>query len=106
MAARAVAKPSAFAGIAALLAWIPATVGHAESAKAKAARDDPNRMVCRSITPSGSRISTRHCRTQADWERDERETQDAALQQQNGPGYRPPPDEIPLIGQGRMNSPQ
>jgi hypothetical protein len=106
MVAKALVKASALAGIAALLAWIPATVGHAESAKAKAARDDPNRMVCRSITPSGSRISTRHCRPQADWERDERETQDAALQQQNGPGYRPPPDEIPLIGQGRMGSPQ
>jgi hypothetical protein len=58
----------------------------------KADKDDPNRMVCRTLTMSGSRISSRYCRTKADWDRDERETQDAALQQHTGPGYRPPPE--------------
>jgi hypothetical protein len=93
-------------GVAALLALPAAAAASDGDAKAKARKDDPNRMVCRSIMPSGSRISQRTCRSKADWDRDERETQDAALNQQNGPGYRPPPDNLPLIGQGRMGSPQ
>jgi hypothetical protein len=77
-------------GAGALLAGSAMAAPSDADAKAKKRRDDPNRMVCRTIMPSGSRISTRHCRPQADWERDERETQDAALSQQTGPGYQPP----------------
>lgn len=55
------------------------------------ASDDPNRRVCRTIVQSGSRLSSRVCRTQADWDREMRETQDAALAQQTGPGFRPEP---------------
>lgn len=35
---------------------------------------DPSRRVCRSIRPTGSRLSTRQCRTQAQWDELREET--------------------------------
>ena len=65
------------------------TSGTAPTAEQKKTARDRNRMVCRNLTMSGTRLSSRHCQTQADWEQQERDSQDAALQQQNGRGDRP-----------------
>nr|WP_295373292.1 hypothetical protein [uncultured Sphingosinicella sp.] len=57
-------------------------------AKAKVADKSGSRRVCRNLVVSGSRLSSRICRTQADWDKAMTDTQDAALQQQTGPGFR------------------
>lgn len=51
-------------------------------------RDD-SRMVCRNLVMSGTRLSSRHCRTQAEWDRQERQTQDETLRQRTGPTALP-----------------
>ena len=63
--------------------------GAATEAKPKAAKKDPSRRVCRNIIPSGSRLSIRDCRTQADWDRSAEKAQEGALAQQRGPAGRP-----------------
>jgi hypothetical protein len=35
----------------------------------KNAKTDPSRRICRNIVLSGSRMSTRYCRTKAEWDR-------------------------------------
>jgi hypothetical protein len=59
--------------------------GHGAS-KPKKAQDDPSRRVCRNIVPSGSRLSTRVCRTQQQWDESRDKAQDGVLQHQMGPG--------------------
>jgi len=46
------------------------------------AKDDPSRRVCRNIIPSGSRLGSRVCRTQAQWDEARDKTQDGVLQNQ------------------------
>lgn len=46
-------------------------------------------MVCRNVVMSGTRLSSRHCRTQAEWDRQERQTQEEALRQRTGPAIIP-----------------
>ena len=58
-------------------------------AKAKVADKSGSKRVCRNIVVSGSRLSSRICRTQAAWDKSMTDTQDSAFDQQNGPGYRP-----------------
>jgi hypothetical protein len=50
--------------------------------KAKQAKIDEGRRVCRNLVPSGSRISARICKTQAEWDRAMDKTQEGVLQQQ------------------------
>lgn len=58
----------------------------ASAKKAKSAKDDTSRRVCRAVVPTGSRLSTRVCRTQAQWDEAQRKAQDGLLDEQMGPG--------------------
>ena len=40
----------------------------ATAAQPKAARNDRSRRVCRNLVRSGTRLSTRYCRTQQEWD--------------------------------------
>lgn len=64
----------------------PALTGEAAAKKPKADKDDPSRRVCRSIVTVGTRLSTRVCRTQQQWDDAQRKTQDGLLDHQMGPG--------------------
>jgi len=48
----------------------------------KKAKDDPSRRVCRTIMPSGSRLTTRICKTQEAWDLAQDKSQDGVLQHQ------------------------
>ena len=79
-------------GLGALLAAPASAFSGDGASKAKAAKD-PNRRVCRTLTPTGTRFTTRVCKTQADWDLEMSKTQDSALihqrdnsgQSENGP---------------------
>ena len=45
-----------------------ASMAAAGEEQPKAARNDPGRRVCRNLIRSGTRLSTRYCRTQAEWD--------------------------------------
>lgn len=51
-----------------------ATEGQAEKEK--------SHRVCRTVTPSGSRLTRRVCRSQEDWDSTQQKAQDGALDQQ------------------------
>jgi hypothetical protein len=46
------------------------------------AKPDSSRRVCRLLVPTGSRMSSRICRTQAEWDASRDKTADNMLQQQ------------------------
>lgn len=48
--------------------------------------DDSSRRVCRNITPTGSRMTERKCRTQAEWDASRKKTQDGHLNELLGYG--------------------
>lgn len=59
------------------------TTGPALAGKGpKLAKDDPSRRVCRNLTPVGTRLTTRVCRTKAEWDSAESKAQDGLLQHQ------------------------
>ena len=60
------------------LGTAPAVAGDGAE-KPKLAKDDPSRRVCKNIVRVGTRLSTRVCRTQAEWARSMDKTQDAHL---------------------------
>ncbi len=62
----------------------PALAGDPSSTatEGKKAGADPSRRVCRSVLPTGSRMRTRVCRTQAQWDASQDKTQDGILQHQ------------------------
>ena len=66
-------------GLASVGAPLP---GDSAAAKPKADEEDTSRRVCRNLTPSGTRLTTRVCRTQAEWAKSMDKTQDSVLQQQ------------------------
>ena len=69
-------------GIALLLTGTTAATVSSQAAAAGEAKStdyDPSRRVCRSITPTPSRLTRRVCRTQIEWEEISREAQDSAL---------------------------
>jgi hypothetical protein len=43
---------------------------------------DEGRRVCRNLVPSGTRLTSRVCKTQAEWERAMDKTQEGVLRQQ------------------------
>jgi hypothetical protein len=57
-------------GFGALWATPALTGGSAATAadETPKARNDPNRRVCRNLMRSGTRFTTRYCRTQAEWD--------------------------------------
>lgn len=82
----------------------PATGATAAGASAETQRkvnDERTRRVCRTITPTSSRLTTRVCRTQAEWEQSMREAQDSFLehnfdQTRQGPKDGPSNGELGL----------
>ncbi len=93
MGAKPIGTASVFAmGIAALWAG-PALAGETSALlagdavqKQRNAADDSSRRVCRNITPTGSRLTKRVCRTQAEWDKSRDKTQDSHLQELLGDG--------------------
>lgn len=83
MQVKSVVKASALAiGFAALLTGTVPGAQFAAVAKGKKAKDDTSRRVCRVITPTGSRMTTRICKTQAEWDASQDKAQDGVLQHQ------------------------
>jgi hypothetical protein len=72
-------------GIGAL--WSGAAVAGDDKAKL-GTKDDPGRRVCRSILPTGSRFTTRVCRTAAEWDKLAEEAGEGGRKMQTGPGYQ------------------
>ena len=58
----------------------PALAGDADGAKAK--KDDTSRRLCKTVVPTGSRVSSRLCRTQAEWDAAMNKSQDNILRHQ------------------------
>jgi hypothetical protein len=86
MSGKPIATASALTmGFAVLLAGAvlaPATGASAAGASAdtpRKANDQRTRRVCRTVTPTSSRLTTRVCRTQGEWEEGMREQQDSFL---------------------------
>lgn len=70
---------TALAGATGAFAANAAAVQEEDSAK-----QDRSRRVCRSVMPSGSRLSRRVCRTQAEWDQNRDKTQQGVLEHQIG----------------------
>jgi len=71
MGVKPIVAASALAiGFGALWATPALTSGSAATAAEtpKAAASDPSRRICRNLIRSGTRLSTRYCRTQAEWD--------------------------------------
>lgn len=49
---------------------------------AKKGKDDTSRRICKVVMPTGSRMTTRICRTQAEWDRSMDKSQQGLLDQQ------------------------
>ncbi len=78
-AMRIVAMAALAAGLGVLGA---ASAFAADSSQPKKAKDDPSRRVCRTIVPIGSRLTTRICKTQEQWDMARDKSQDSVLQHQ------------------------
>ena len=52
-----------------------ASAATAGGSAASASDQDKSRKVCRTIRITGTRLTERHCRTKADWQRDEQASQ-------------------------------
>ena len=61
------------------LGTAPAVAGD-ETKKPKLGKDDPSRRVCKNVVRVGTRLSTRVCRTQAEWALSMDKVQDGHLQ--------------------------
>ncbi|HST35483.1 MAG TPA: hypothetical protein VLK25_02485 [Allosphingosinicella sp.] len=89
MSTKPLARLSSAMGIAALLAgtaFLGATGVSAAPDKQGDAKDSRSRRVCRTVMPSGSRLTQRVCRTQAEWEDGRSKTQQSVLDSQMGDG--------------------
>jgi hypothetical protein len=95
MGNKPIVKSSALAiGLGALLATtaVAATAGAAsagadvQAEPQQTAAKDKSRRICRNLTPSGSRLTRRLCRTQAEWDQNRETTQDSVLKEQLGSG--------------------
>jgi hypothetical protein len=58
----------------------------AEKAQPKSTDDDGSRRVCRILTPTGSRMTRRVCRTQAQWDENMDRAQEGLFGLQQGQG--------------------
>lgn len=72
----------------------PATAGYASVEQIEG---DPDRMVCRRENKTGSRMTTRVCKTAAEWEQERLDNQDA-LRNATRSGVRP--SNLPTAGGG------
>ena len=85
MGAKPIARVSAVIAVAAMLAGTAfvSAAGVAAAPDTQTDTKDPrSRRVCRTVMPSGSRLTTRICRTQAEWEEAQSKTQQGLLDQQ------------------------
>ena len=69
-------------GLGALGSGPAVAAGDDGASKPKKAKDDTSRRVCRSVVPTGSRMSGRICRTQAEWDAAMDKSQDNILRHQ------------------------
>ncbi|MDB5722254.1 MAG: hypothetical protein JWP15_2872 [Alphaproteobacteria bacterium] len=74
---------AAFATLTASIWSLPALSAAADAPAAtaaapapKLAKNDKSHRICRVVTPSGSRFTSRVCRTAEEWENEARKTQD------------------------------
>ena len=88
MAVKAIANTSKIAMAVCALVAVPAMVQ--AGAKTKAAQN-PAKRVCRVMTPTGSRLVQRVCRTQEEWDYNEKKAQDGLLKSQMDEQIRPVP---------------
>ena len=51
-------------------------------------KDDPGKRVCRSVLPTGSRFTTRVCRTAAEWDKLAEEAGEGGRKMATAPGYQ------------------
>ena len=72
-------------GIGAL--WTGTAIAGNDKAKL-GSKDDPGRRVCRSVLPTGSRFTTRVCRTAAEWDKLAEEAGEGGRKMQTAPGYQ------------------
>jgi hypothetical protein len=72
--------------------------GAAAAVQEDKAAQGKGRRVCRTVTPSGSRLTRRVCRSQADWDSSREKAQDGALEYQIGQstGLTPDPNLSPM----------
>ena len=79
MGIKMIAAAAALSLTGSLLAASPA-LSNEPTANTKAAAKDPAKRVCKSVIPSGSRLSVRTCRTQADWDAEAEKAQRGAME--------------------------
>lgn len=71
--------------------------GSAGYASARQIEEDPDRMVCKREKETGSRLSTRTCKTAAEWEQERLDNQDAMRNATKSPQA---PSSLPTAGGG------
>lgn len=69
-------------GQAAIAATDPANSD--QTAAAPPLKNDTGKRVCRVLTPTGSRFTTRVCKTAEEWQRDEQKAQNQMEQERRG----------------------
>lgn len=71
----------------------PAAQASATAASTLASSEEPKeRMVCKNVIPTGSRIGKRTCRTVRDWEQIQRDAREAAERVQRMGNQKPVPN--------------
>lgn len=84
-------------------ASVPAAVAQEGAGKPKpGSAADPSKKVCRNIVLTGTRMSKRFCRTQAEWDQSASKAQDY-LRDGQTEGYR---RDGEMNGQGMVNGPR
>ena len=82
MGSKSIVKASAMAaGFAFVLAGTVLT-GLTAASAAEKGKEDTSKRICRTIMPTGSRMTTRVCRTRAEWDKSQEKTADGVLQHQ------------------------
>jgi hypothetical protein len=81
MAANALSTISKLA-VAIAVVMAGASAGQAAEPQADSAKKDKSKRVCRSIVKAGTRLPTRLCMSQEEWDLAERRTQDSVLAHQ------------------------
>jgi hypothetical protein len=94
MAARQIITVAALAiGLGAFGAGAAFADEPASTAQPKKAKTDTSRRICRNMVPTGSRMSARICRTQAEWDKSMDKSQESMLRyqstMQSGEAQRP-----------------
>jgi hypothetical protein len=91
MGVKAIANISKMAMAVCALVAVPAMVEAGAKTKAE---QNPAKRVCRVVTPTGSRLVERVCRTQEEWDYNEKKAQEGVLKSQIDDQVRPVPPAI------------